>query len=378
MAESKDLWRETVGRKGVSRVTVYERYEGSNLYIEWWLDGQRHQRVLSTVAGHPVTDRRLAVKIAQKVSAEQEQLHNRRARKAMFGPEVGVARNLGQLLEAYHEAFAPDWSTGHRRDQDRHRAFWLGRLGADVRLVAVNEAMVEQIASAEARERAWSPRTLGAYLKYMQAAYNFACDKLKWIGPEHKLTGLDVPKPRSKGRAYSEDELRDLLPALGQVDPLAEWIGHTLWQTGRRLTAAATLPKAAVALEDGHAAIQWPEDTDKARQGGESLVVGRAYDLLVQLMKRPGKYVAGKAPPSIDVLQDWINKAEEIAEIPHKKGRAWHGIKRRFAGATEGMPGRDGQAGTREDTLSRVYDPKDDREKKLAVARLLDAAVTPR
>lgn len=117
MAEEKKLWRRSFGRKGVSRVNVYERYPGSALYIEWWLDGKRHQKSLKTVAGHPVTDRHLAEKIAKEVSAEQERLHNRRAQGAVFG--MGTIKTLADLFEMLHKARGPEWSMSYRRAQER-------------------------------------------------------------------------------------------------------------------------------------------------------------------------------------------------------------------------------------------------------------------
>ncbi len=66
-----------------------------------------------------------------------------------------------------------------------------------------------------------------------------------------------------------------------------------------------------------------------------------------------------------------------FAGIPHQKGRAWHGIKRRYATESKGEKGRDKQSGTRNETLDHLY-VQDDLAPKVELARkLAQLARTP-
>jgi hypothetical protein len=138
------------------------------------------------------------------------------------------------------------------------------------------------------------------------------------------------------------------------------------------LSAIRTLPKTAVACYGDHSVLTFPGETDKARNTGEVVVVGRAHEITCELMATGSHaYVLGTEPPTEETcIRQWLHKAEALAGIAHVKGRAWHGLKRRFATASRGFVGRAKQSGTREETLEREY-VQDDHNPKLAVARAL-------
>lgn len=370
-----ELWSFICGKRGASRVRVYERWPGSPLQIEWYLHGKRYQRSLKYETGATIYDKDDAVAIAKRTSDRLEQEHVQRYRQAEYRPTQ--ARNLTQLLARWHNDKADEWSEGHQRDQDRYSKLWIRRLGKTAPLTSITPAMVEAVARKEAKDRKWRPRSQQAFLRYIVDAFAYAERKLKWIEAKNNLAGVTIPAAKSKGKAYGLDDVRKLLPKLEEVDDVAGWLGHVLWQTGRRLTAARTLPKRAVQVDDGFSVIEWPEETDKPGNGGLSVVVGRAHELTKKLMKRPGKYVAGKEPPSLDVCdKEWMPAAEKKAGIKHVTGRSWHGLKRRFSDRTQGLKSRAAQAGTREDTLARIYDPKDDLDAMREVAKKLAQEVS--
>lgn len=367
-------WSFICGKRGASRVRVYERWPGSPLQIEWTLHGRRYQRSLKYETGHTIHSKDDAIAIAKRTSDRLEQAHVQQYRAAQFGPSP--ARTLAELLTRLHADRAGEWSHDHARHQEQYRKLWLQRIGKAARLVAISPAMVETVAKKEAKDRGWSSRSHQAFLRYLVDAFQYAERKLKWIEPRNNLSAVEIPEAKSKGKPYSLDEMRALLPALEQVGDVPGWLGHVLWQTGRRLSAARTLPKSAVEVHAGFSVIEWPAKTDKARKGGASVVVGRAHQLTAKLMKKPGKYVTGKEPPSVEECdKDWMPAAEKIAKVKHVDGRAWHGIKRRFSNRTEGLKSRAAQAGTLEETLRRTYDPKDDLEAMREVAKRLAAEV---
>ena len=93
-------WRYSVGRKGVSRCTVFERADATSLFVEWWDDDGRHRAALSTITGHPITDKDLAIEAVQRMSAAQERKRNQSAADALGGrpPLVGRSDRVGVFL----------------------------------------------------------------------------------------------------------------------------------------------------------------------------------------------------------------------------------------------------------------------------------------
>lgn len=368
-------WSYSCGRKGVSRVRVYERSVSAVLYVEWYWEGKRRQTSLATLAKHPVTDRHLAMQIAHKMSRALEQDHNRAAHAAVFGGP-SVDKRLAELLAQVHKIRGRSWSQSHARTQETLRRYWLDRLG-DVPLESITEAAVESITAEDAEREEWSPRTIGRYRQYLAECLTFAALKLKWLDPKHRLTALDIPKAPGESRPYSMAEVRALLPALEAVDPRAGWIGHVAWQSGRRLAALRTFPTAGVDTREGYTVLRFPGATDKARRTGEVVVVGRAHELTRTLLKTAGDHLLGDPPPSHETaIKVWLPAAEKAAGITHVRGRGYHGLKRRFATESQGMKGRDRQAGTREERLSQTY-RQDELGPKRDVAEALAKLLAP-
>lgn len=343
---------------------VYERSVSPVLYIEWHWRGRRRQESLKSRTGHPVTDKRLAMRIAHEAARKLESEHNRAALASEY---AGEGRTLRDLFDRLHAVRTWKDTAG----PERFRRFWLESLGEDTPVSEITPAMVEACGKPE-----WSAKTLRHYRKYIDGAFRYAKRKLRWIA---EPLDLDMPTMEaSKAQAYTLAEVRALLPALEAVDPRAGWIGHVAWQTGRRLTAVRTMLKEHVTLHDDHAVLHFPAETDKAGKVGEAVIVGEALRLTRALMASPGIYVLGVTPPRKElVLKGWLPRAEDAADVKHIEGRGLHALKRRYATETRGMRGRDKQAGTRDRTLEVKYDRADiDRGPKLEVARELDATVS--
>lgn len=331
------MWRYTTGRKGVNRVTVYERGRGASIYVEWHDDLGRHRKSLASILGHPVTDRELAKEAAHRMAIAQERKRNNQARTALGVPE---RHTLEQLLTRRHADLGPGWSEKYAKSRERRKAFWIEALGRDRPLDAVSPAEVERIARDAQGKR--SDRWRQDVLRYLVDSFIYARRKLKWITERHDLSGVDIPSAKGKSRPYTLAEARKLLPALWEVHPTAGWIGEVAFQTGRRLSAIRKLRESDVRQEDGYTVVSFPASTDKARNSGEAVVVG--------LRAR-----TDWTRPSQEACNDWIHRAEEAAGIEHVKGRAWHGLKRLYATLTTDLPGADKQAGTRKETLEGHY-----------------------
>jgi integrase len=381
------LWRFSVGTKGVNRVTVYERRHGASIYIEWADDEGRHQQALKSRLGHPVTDRELAKRIAKKVSEEQEKKRNRQAEASAFG--YIPTRTLGELLDRVHMGKARKWSKKYATDCLRFKEFWSAQLGAERMLDRITPDLVERTVEVAGEGREWSQRTRLAYLRYIVDAFYYGQHKLKWFGEDRNLSGVDFPEPSTTSRAYTSDEVARLLPALRKVDLRAAFVGEVAWQTGRRLNAIRSLHTVALEVSelDGQrvGVLTFPGVTDKARRSGTVALVGEALEIAEELKTKPavrasGLFVPGGklegkgtgAPCHDRFLIEWLHEAEKLVGITPLEGRAYHGIKRRFATDAEDRRAAAKQSGTREDTLRQHYE-QDDMGPKIELAKKLDS-----
>lgn len=347
-------WRFSVGRRGVSRVTVFERPKGASIYVEWFDDDGRHRKALKSEIGHPVTDRELAMTIARRMSEAQERKRNLQAAEALGIPQP---HTLKDLLDRRHADLEDTWTEKYRKDRARRKAFWLRHLGGDLQLTraAGMAGTIERIVRREGADK--SDRWRHDVLRYLVDSFIYAERKLKWIEPRHNLSAVDLPKPKGRSHAYTLVEACSLVASLWRVHPVAGWIGTVAFQTGRRLSAIRTLHPEHVTTEGRVTFITFPGETDKARNTGEAVV----YDL-------PER--TDWAVPSQEICNDWLHEAEKAAGIEHVKGRGYHGLKRLYATLTTGMEGADKQAGTLRSTLEGHY-RQDVREPKMEVAKAL-------
>lgn len=378
----RNLWRYAVGSKTVNRVTVYERPDSPNLYVEWYDDDGRHQESLRSATGKPVTDRKLAMEIAEHMAKRQEQTRNAESSELIFGKRR--PHTLAELLERLHEGKGTRWRPSYRSSQDRFRAFWLAKLGDGFQIAGWSAQQVERVVAAAAAENKWSARTEGSYLRYLVDAASFAQHKLKWITEGDNLSAVEIPDPSSEGIPYSEEEVRRLLPALRAVDPRAGLVGDAYWQAGRRLTATRMLRVADVRMEGEFAVLFYAKGTDKAKKKGEVALAGLAVDNLRRLMDTPAVKASGLLCPdgSLDdpkakrkvvhkyrFAASWVPEAEKRAGIPHVHGRGLHGIKRTFATEAVDQDAAALQSGTTKQILQSVYrHAKLEPKKKLALS----------
>lgn len=348
-------WRFTVGHKGVSRITVFERPDATSLFVEWWDDFGRHRQALSDALGHPVTEKKVAEKIARRMALAQERKRNQQAVELLGLP---TGRTLKELLDRRHADLKRKWTPKYAKSRDALHKFWLARLG-DVRLTAVTAAVVERIAL-EAQAEGKKPKSVRwrqDVLRYLVDSFIYAEKKLKWIEARHNLSAVDVPVAKGKSVAYTEEEGRSLVRMLWTVHPVAGWLGTVAFQTGRRIGAIRTLDASAVTTDADWTLIAFPGETDKARNTG----VAAVHEL-------PAR--SDWSVPSYEACVDWLEAAEKRAGISHLPGRGWHGLKRLYATLTVNQPGADRQSGTRKETLEAHY-RQDVLNPKKDIARLL-------
>ena len=399
------LWSYTTGDKGLNRIRVYERRPNGPIYVEWYDRDGRHQQSLRSATGTAILDKKLAQQLADAMAMAQRRKREGHVAATLLGmPEP---RTLGELLQTYHDAH-PSWVDGYKRDQRSNRRFWEQWLGKDVQLTDVSADRAQRAlrrgiaADAEAKKRkhglgkGLSKRTEQKRVRYLKDAFTYAQKKLKWITEEHNLSALTPPRPDSISLPYSNDEIARLLPATEKIDLRVAVMAHVTWIAGRRANALRTLPISAYRVEgdlDEFGVIQMPGATDKARKSGEVYVYGHVKELVEELIATPAAKASELLFPSGDLfsargrtrddqpvsdqwLRDKLREAEALADIPNIPGRAYHGIKRRYA--TESVrhdaEAASKQSGTSLATLRNTYF-QDDAEPKKRLAIHMDRLI---
>ena len=360
------LWSYICGRRGINRIRVYERRDSKCIYVEWFDSDGRHQKVLR-LAEEPVTDRTLAKRVAHRMSAAQERRRNQALAQMVFGHSV--SHTLPEVFAELHREKEGGWSRQWATDQKRYRTYWEQKLG-DTPLVGMSPRGVAQIVEVDAGENEWSPRTVRGYLRYMKEAMAYAQLQLKWIEERHNLSALRLPSGEGVSRSYSETEVLAILDKLPEVDARAHAIGEILYCTGRRLTATRTLPRTSYAAP----LLEYPGSTDKARKSGVVVLTKQACAAIDEAPEHPGFLFPADnrlTPVRVETLGDWLAEAEVLAGVPHVDYRGWHALKRVYATVTEGIVGRDKQAGTTEKVLTGTY-RQDWLDEKRAVADALE------
>jgi integrase len=370
------LWRYSVGEKGYNRVTVYERRIGGPLHVEFWTPA-RKQETLKNLTGQALKDKDLAKKIAHRMSEAQARKKEAGNARILLG--IPEPRTLGELIAEYHKAKDPEWSALHRKDQKQLRDYWIRRLGAETPLNRITASTIEQHATRDGS--AWKSRTRQKYLKYMVGLFYYAQNKLKWITEKENLSAVGMPKVRGESKAYAVEEVQSLLDVAHRVDPRLAAAVEVAWATGRRISAIRTLR--AEAYMDGW--LQFPGATDKARRSGRAYLTESARQAVETLLATPAVKGSGllfpagslqdgsrkRQPISDEGLRKMLHRAEKLAGVESVKGRAWHGLKRRFATVTEASSAAAKQSGTDKRTLERHYE-QDDPAPKQELARKLE------
>lgn len=386
------LWRYEVGTKGINLVKAYEREKGGALHVEYWVPGpdarrERRRNVLTNSRGERVFVREVAMAIADRMSDRQWELAHATTKEELLG--MPVKRTLEDLLDELHAARSHEWSAVHKKDQKRLKDLWLATLGRDADLRKLNDALIARKAREVAEAKKWSPRRHQRFLGYMREAFNFGVDELKWLKPHHKLTAAKGPKVRPrKDRDYSVEEVRKLVVAARDpeknVDPRVAAAVAIAAMTGRRLGAIRTLSADAYTREirgnELVGVIEFPAETDKAREEGRALIRSPLREFVDELADKPAVKASGKLFPSGDLdgrtgartyaadtwLTDRLHELEALAGVEYIERRAFHGFKKFFATVVEPNLAAD-QSGTDETTLRRWYRSTSD-------ARRMDAA----
>lgn len=408
-----DKFSYSAGEYG-SRVTVYERKKGGNVYAR--VNDPSGDGTIRRSLGYPVRedeDKPLNEEAAERAReyAEQQSRKLRRGKKALTSDE---GPTLARVLALYRRHKSPQKETENARKQDKRRAeLWarfLNRRGVrkpeQITRVHWEEFIALRASGAidshgrvvedEDDRRTVRTRSVERDLQWINSVMRWAC---RW--PKESDAVLDsnpvggdefaIPSETNPRRPVAtQDRFEALREVSDDVTMVVEWgeepeekrsylseLLDIVNLTGRRISAVCQLRRQDLRLKEGtHGAIRWPADTDK--EGTETLqpmsralrkVVDRARGrgfVETYLFPSPGDR---SEPVSYDRATAWLDRAEKTAELePLPRGK-WHAFRRKWATERKHLPDKDvAEVGGWRDlsSLRRAYQ-QTDAETKLRV-----------
>lgn len=364
MAKKKH-WSYSAGERGHSRVRVYEDPRDGKLYAEWHEEtGGRRKRQRLSLAKHGIITRAAAVEKAEAMAAGFAQLDP----AAPTGPLT-----LGRLLDLYAKEVTPTKAPETQLEDRRQARIARLYFGADT----LPETLGRQSYNAFCRDRKagrvpgiQNPRpvrdkTVLASVMFLQAVFNWATIEREdgsVLLARNPWRGFPRPKEKNPRRPEMTEELHDRL-----IEHSPDW-RHALAmelcrETRRRLSAVARLRWSDADLEGR--TVRWRAEYDKVRKESVTPLSERAVEALRSAPRGIGDAWVFPAPKNPnqpvprDTMVNWMRKAKRRAGI-EIHGLGYHGEKR--AGVRDPdfrrlpPPLQEAIAGTRYDTLRRVYD----------------------
>ena len=333
------------GEWGRNRVRVFPDPKTGLYQIEWRENGRRLTRSLKH------RDWRRAKRQADEFAA------------GYAGPDLnGKAEaepeplTLGGLFDIYGEEVTPTKGE-HTRQHDRAATHMFLRFFGRNRDPAtlsqrdwdrfIRERRAGRIGPSG---RPVSDRTVEYDLKFLIAVLNWAARSRDERGhpllDRNPLRGLRTPTEKNPTRVVlSEDEYRALLKVAGRVDwrfRVALVLAH---ETGHRIGAIRKLRWTDIDFEGRE--VRWRAEHEKTGYEHITPLTGEALAVLEEA-RRTGAGT-GNAPvlsspgdPARCVSRmrafRWWKKAQTLAGLEPKRGRAWHSLRRKFASDLMDLP----------------------------------------
>src|SRR5881628_1137730 len=346
--KSRRCWSKSIGERG-HRVRLYKARPGGPIMRSVFVIGKEVRKSL----GH--RDKEKAVR-------QGYELHT-----ALLANEQALDEHsltLGLLADLYHES--PAHLSKKPRTQ-RAESQILRRvvefLGRTRRADTLSESDVKRYTMARRqgnappgrgrKSRRVGDRTIGADLEMLLRAIQWAVRERKTNGErllkENPLVGVRLPSEKNPRRpVMKHNEYLRLLDVADRVHPLLKVALIVAEGTGRRLSAWRNLFWDDVDFEAG--TIQWRAANDK--KGYEQVVpmsnaVKRALTAARRAQQTIGNtpvYPAPKNPTQPcgrHVLDGWLRKAYQLAELTPHPGGMWHSLRRKWATERKGYPVKD-------------------------------------
>jgi len=341
-------WSKSIGERG-HRVRLYEARPGGPIMRSIWVKGKEDRKSL----GH--RDRELATReayellsdlaVTERAAAEDSLTLCRLQDLYLASPQHRAKKERTQKhderkLKRVVAFLGPSRNVASLSDSDVQR-FTIARRAADKQLENV------------VAERAVNDRTVEADLKLLVGALNWAVRERAGTGQrllrENPLFGVRLPKEQNPRRpVMTHDVYQKLLAVAPQIHPLLELALVVAEGTGRRLSAWRNLRWDDVDLQAG--TIRWRAEFDKK---GYEQVVPMSEVVSKALREARKAQAAIGASPVFPAPQDptkpcdrylldrWLRRAFEKAEVPPLDGGLWHSLRRKWATERKGYPVKD-------------------------------------
>jgi integrase len=320
--------------------------------------------------------------------------HHDQLRQRLSSPNVPTAGRVFDLyLERQREVY-PDPHSRARKAQERGATFWRAVLGACHLEEDLDHDTLDRLGRKRQRGEIDAqgqpvagkdripvgPRTYAADLEWLRACLLWAVAKIVRGAPllkRNAMAGYALPTVANPRRPVA---MRDRYLALQRVTPqitmeirtegkriaVPSYLPELLalaHHTGRRIGAIVQLRYRDLRLGEGpHGAIEWPGDTDKMGKAWLAPLNADVRSVLDRLLAaRPGLGGAYLFPSprnprravSVDLVSDWLERAERLANLPTHDGSLWHAFRRGWATSRKHFPAQDvAQAGGWSDLTS--------------------------
>ncbi len=313
---------------------------------------------------------------------------DRQAKLALGIEALGTPTpNAARVFDAYLEHHSPTRTTRTQGEDRRRREMWerVLRSGKDLHKLTRGEwerfARDRLAGAIDAKGRPVTAtkrhkvrgRTVGGDQEWLRGVIRWAItwqdDEGRYLMRENPMRGYAIMREQNPKRPLATadryeaviakaDEVTMEIRRDGRRFKVASYLREILDlvnDSGRRISAVLSLQYADVRLSEGpHGSLHWRQDTDK--QGKEWLTpMSPRMRAVIDRIKavRPGLGTAylfpsprnARRPISKDKASRWLQKAEELAKVPHLDGGCWHPYRRKWVTERKHLPDRDVAAG---------------------------------
>lgn len=385
MAKKRKTWSKLLEEHGI-RIRVYERLNSSRLWYSIVRpDGSKIRRSLDT------SSKEVAIGRARAIAREVAE-----ARLTGVAPDTFT---LGQVFTLYFRMKGPELSLDWRKTAETRRSLFGECWGTEKVVLDISQTDTDRYCRLR-RSGDLSPDrngrknqgvrdgTLNNEFRWLSSVFNWAGrhkEGGRRLLPENPLHDVTWPREKNPRRPVaSHQRFMKTLEHVDEVDPEGRLrtILSLARYTGRRANAICSLrvpdllrdldhvraALAATGMDERfaehmpHGAMRWPCEHDKMGLifiSPLSAPARAALDDYLRLVPRVGDMPLFPAPkdPSkpirLDLVQKWLLRTEEAAELPKLKGGRWHPYRRLWASERKHMPDIDvAAAGGWKDTRS--------------------------
>ena len=345
---TRKCWTKSLGERG-HRIRLYEKYPGGPIMRSVYVDGKEVRKSLAHRDQEKAT--RQGYELLHALLTNENALDEQ-------------SLTLGLLSDLYLESPAHlSKKARTQRDEGRMLRQVVEFFGMARRVETLSESDVTRYTMARRQGDVVPPgaehgrpvrdRTIEAELEMLLRALRWAVRERKTNGErllkENPLVGARLPSEKNPNRpVMTHDVYCRLLEVAERVHPLLKLALIVAEGTGRRLSAWRSLFWDDVDFEAGM--IRWSAVNDK--KGYEQVVpmsdaVKHALSVARKAQKAIGNTPVFPAPKnpatpcSREMMDKWLRRGFQLAELPPPLHGLWHSIRRKWATERKGYPVKD-------------------------------------